>query len=73
MMQGVVTLIMLLWYLIGRTMTQGGLVIGRMEVREEMKTTAGKEVMTGKENETRTTGEGMCLQIFNTENEIVFA
>jgi len=61
MMQDVVTVITLLWYLTGRTTTQRGVVIGQMEVREEMKmTTAGKEVMTKKENKTRTTGEGMC-------------
>jgi len=40
-------------------MTQGGVIVGRMEVREEMKmTAAGIEVMTRKENETRTAGEG---------------
>jgi len=61
MMQGVVTLIMLLWYLIGRTMTQRGVILGMIEVREEMKMTAGKEVTTRKENETRRAGEGMCL------------
>jgi hypothetical protein len=58
----VVTVIMLLWYLIGRRMTQGGVIIGLVEVREEVKmTTAGKEAITRKENETETTGEGMCL------------
>jgi hypothetical protein len=49
MIQDVVTVITLLWYLIGRIMTQRGMLIGRMKVREEMKmTTAVKEVITRK-------------------------
>jgi predicted double-glycine peptidase len=61
MMQDVVTVITLLWYLTGRMMTQRGVVISQMEVREEMKMVTGvREVMTRKENRTRTSGEGMC-------------
>jgi len=40
-------------------------MLGRMGVREEMKmATAVKEVITRKENETKTTGEGMCFVDF---------
>jgi hypothetical protein len=47
--------IALLWYLIGRRIRQGAVVIGRMEIREEVKTTtAGTVVLTRKENKTRT-------------------
>jgi len=57
-MQDMVTLITLLWYLIGMT-TQGGIINGWMKVM--MMTATGEEVITRKENKTRTIGEGMCL------------
>jgi hypothetical protein len=47
-----------LWYLIGRRGTHGRTKVSSVEMRDGMKTTGAQtEVMTRKEDETRTTGE----------------